>query len=297
MFKRGTERRTKTQIGEHLDFTGAIYWRPARPAPHRPHRRQGPRRRLRVDSRACGRMHDHVPSFPVAETEKLRGDILTAIQEDRDDTRPDRRRSSARRRIPGRPSVRLAVAGHRGVDRGDRAATTWQRFMRLTSVPAAPCWSSSVASTPTGCATRSRLLSGDGRRPAEELPRERKRPVRGAAADRRSAGTRRRRARRAHHGRQGAGRRRHRLSRAAASRRRLLCRRRDEHDPRQLRHGWPARAASSARRRAWPTTRTRRSVPAWVRARSWSAPACIRTTSTSRSSARSRRCGACNASR
>ncbi len=84
MLKRGTEKRTKTQIGEHLDFTGALLSAGAT--------------RHTVSIGAKARAADFestlellgecatLPSFPVPEAEKLRGDILTAIGEDRDDT-------------------------------------------------------------------------------------------------------------------------------------------------------------------------------------------------------------------
>ena len=85
MLKRGTETRSKMQIGEHLDFTGALL--------------AGGSTRHTAYAGAKSRAADFestlallgecamTPTFPVAEVEKLRGDILTAIQEDRDDTR------------------------------------------------------------------------------------------------------------------------------------------------------------------------------------------------------------------
>ena len=85
MLKRGTEKRSKAQIGEHLDFTGALL--------------SGGATRHVAQLGAKARAEDFlsilelltecatIPSFPEAETEKLRGDILTAIREDRDDTR------------------------------------------------------------------------------------------------------------------------------------------------------------------------------------------------------------------
>jgi len=85
MLKRGTAHRSKTQIGEHLDFTGALL--SASASRHT----AGIGAKARADDfeatlelmSECARE----PSFPVAEVEKLRGDILTAIQEDQDDTR------------------------------------------------------------------------------------------------------------------------------------------------------------------------------------------------------------------
>ena len=84
MLKRGTEQRSKNQIGEHLDFTGSLL--------------SGSAGRHTAGVGAKARAPDFesmlalvaecamTPSFPVEEVEKLRGDILTAIQEDRDDT-------------------------------------------------------------------------------------------------------------------------------------------------------------------------------------------------------------------
>ncbi len=85
MLKRGTEQRSKAQIGEHLDFTGALL--------------SAGSSRHTADIGAKAREADFestlgllaecaiMPSFPGAEVEKLRGDLLTAIREDRDDTR------------------------------------------------------------------------------------------------------------------------------------------------------------------------------------------------------------------
>lgn len=85
MLKRGTELRSKTQIGEHLDFTGALL--------------SGSAARHTASVAAKARAADFesmlellaecvkTPTFPVAEVEKLRGDLLTAIREDQDDTR------------------------------------------------------------------------------------------------------------------------------------------------------------------------------------------------------------------
>ncbi|MGD8331126.1 MAG: pitrilysin family protein [Acidobacteriota bacterium] len=85
MLKRGTEQRSKTQIGEHLDFTGALL--------------SGSAARHTASVGAKARVADFestlellaecvmTPTFPVPEVEKLRGDLLTAIREDRDDTR------------------------------------------------------------------------------------------------------------------------------------------------------------------------------------------------------------------
>jgi zinc protease len=85
MLKRGTARRSKAQIGEHLDFTGALLY--------------GSASRHTASVAAKARAGDFettlelvaecamTPTFPVAEVEKLRGDLLTAVQEDRDDTR------------------------------------------------------------------------------------------------------------------------------------------------------------------------------------------------------------------
>lgn len=84
MLQRGTEKRTKTQIGEHLDFTGALLSAGAT------------RHTASIGAKARADDFESTlellgecatsPSFPVPEAEKLRGDILTAIREDRDDT-------------------------------------------------------------------------------------------------------------------------------------------------------------------------------------------------------------------
>ena len=84
MLKRGTGQRSKIQIGEHLDFTGSLL--------------AGGATRHTASVGAKARAADFesmlelvgecamMPSFPAEEVEKLRGDILTAIQEDFDDT-------------------------------------------------------------------------------------------------------------------------------------------------------------------------------------------------------------------
>lgn len=85
MLKRGTEKRTKLQIGEHLDFTGALL--ASGSTRHTAY--VGAKSRV-VDFESTLNLLGECatsPSFPVSETEKLRGDILTAIREDRDDTR------------------------------------------------------------------------------------------------------------------------------------------------------------------------------------------------------------------
>lgn len=85
MLKRGTERRSKAQIGEHLDFTGALLSAGAT------------RHTASIGAKARTADFESVldllaecamaPTFPANEVEKLRGDILTAIREDQDDTR------------------------------------------------------------------------------------------------------------------------------------------------------------------------------------------------------------------
>ena len=85
MLKRGTEKRTKFQIGEHLDFTGALLGSGS--TRHTAY--VGAKSRV-VDFKSTLELLGECAasaSFPVSEIEKLRGDILTAIQEDRDDTR------------------------------------------------------------------------------------------------------------------------------------------------------------------------------------------------------------------
>lgn len=85
MLKRGTGRRSKEEIGETLDFTGALLagaatWHTAG---------VGAKSRAADFAEILELVAECVmmPSFPVPEVEKLRGDIITAIQEDRDDTR------------------------------------------------------------------------------------------------------------------------------------------------------------------------------------------------------------------
>jgi len=85
MLKRGTEQRSKSQIGEQLDFTGALL--------------SGSAGRHTASVGAKARAADFesilellaecvmTPTFPIAEVEKLRGDLLTAVREDQDDTR------------------------------------------------------------------------------------------------------------------------------------------------------------------------------------------------------------------
>lgn len=84
MLKRGTEERSKTQIGEHLDFIGALLSGGA--ARHTAS--VGAKARAADFESMLGLVGEcaMTPSFPVEEVEKLRGDILTAIKEDRDDT-------------------------------------------------------------------------------------------------------------------------------------------------------------------------------------------------------------------
>jgi zinc protease len=85
MLKRGSERRNKQQIGELLDFTGAML------SGHADRHTGGVAAKARAaDFEAMlGLVAEcaQLPSFPRPEVEKLRGDILTSIQEDRDDTR------------------------------------------------------------------------------------------------------------------------------------------------------------------------------------------------------------------
>jgi len=84
MLKRGTQKHSKKEIGEILDFTGALLSASAS------------RHTASIGAKAraadLASILDLVaecataPTFPIDEVEKLRGDILTAIQEDRDDT-------------------------------------------------------------------------------------------------------------------------------------------------------------------------------------------------------------------
>jgi zinc protease len=85
MLKRGTEKRSKAQIGEHLDFTGALL--SAGATRHTAH--VGAKARAADFESTLELVAEcaTVPSFPVEEVEKLRGDIVTAIREDADDTR------------------------------------------------------------------------------------------------------------------------------------------------------------------------------------------------------------------
>ncbi len=85
MLKRGTERRSKTEIGEQLDFTGALL--AAGSSRHTSHVGAKARAADFESTLELAAECTMIPVFPEAETEKLRGDILTAIQEDRDDTR------------------------------------------------------------------------------------------------------------------------------------------------------------------------------------------------------------------
>ena len=85
MLKRGTQQRSKEEIGEVLDFTGALLSGAAT------------RHTAGVGAKSRAADFDEIftlvaecvtmPSFPVPEVEKLRGDFITSIQEDRDDTR------------------------------------------------------------------------------------------------------------------------------------------------------------------------------------------------------------------
>jgi zinc protease len=85
MLKRGTERRSKHEIGEVLDFTGGHLGSNAG------------RHTAGVGAKARSADFEQmmelvaecalVPSFPAAEVEKYRGDLVTAIREDYDDTR------------------------------------------------------------------------------------------------------------------------------------------------------------------------------------------------------------------
>jgi len=85
MLKRGTDLRSKAQIGEHLDFTGALLSGGA--TRHTAH--VGAKARAADFESTLELMAEcaTLPSFPVEEVEKLRGDIVTAIREDADDTR------------------------------------------------------------------------------------------------------------------------------------------------------------------------------------------------------------------
>lgn len=85
MLKRGTEERSKAQIGEHLDFTGALL-----SAGATRHTASIAAKARAADFAALlGLLGECAmkPTFPVNEIEKLRGDIVTAIREDQDDTR------------------------------------------------------------------------------------------------------------------------------------------------------------------------------------------------------------------
>jgi zinc protease len=85
MLKRGTERRSKQEIGEVLDFTGGHLGSSAG------------RHTAGVGAKARSADFEQLlelvaecaskPSFPAGEVEKMRGDLLTAIREDDDDTR------------------------------------------------------------------------------------------------------------------------------------------------------------------------------------------------------------------
>jgi zinc protease len=85
MLKRGTARRSKQEIGEILDFTGGHLGSSAG------------RHTAGIGAKARSADFDPmmelvaectlVPSFPPAEVEKYRGDLITAIREDKDDTR------------------------------------------------------------------------------------------------------------------------------------------------------------------------------------------------------------------
>lgn len=85
MLKRGTEERSKAQIGEHLDFTGALLSTGAT----RHTASLAAKARAADFESLLGLLAEcaMTPTFPVSEVEKLRGDILTAIHEDQDDTR------------------------------------------------------------------------------------------------------------------------------------------------------------------------------------------------------------------
>ncbi len=85
MLKRGTAKRSKAEIGELLDFTGALLSAGA----SRHTAGVGTKSRAADFTHMIELLAECVitPAFPVAETEKLRGDILTAIYEDADDTR------------------------------------------------------------------------------------------------------------------------------------------------------------------------------------------------------------------
>ncbi len=84
MLKRGTEKRSKAQIGEHLDVTGALMSAGA----SRHTASIGAKARAADFESTLELLRECAtsPSFPAPEVEKLRGDILTAIREDRDDT-------------------------------------------------------------------------------------------------------------------------------------------------------------------------------------------------------------------
>lgn len=85
MLKRGTEARSKTEIGELLDFTGALL--SAGSARHTANLGAKARADDFESILALAAECAMTPSFPVVEVEKLRGDIVTAIHEDLDDTR------------------------------------------------------------------------------------------------------------------------------------------------------------------------------------------------------------------
>ena len=85
MLKRGTKRRSKQEIGEILDFTGSHLGSSA----GRHTAGVGAKARSADLEQMMELVAECVltPSFPTAEVERMRGNLLTAIREDKDDTR------------------------------------------------------------------------------------------------------------------------------------------------------------------------------------------------------------------
>ena len=85
MLKRGTERRSKQEIGEILDFTGSHLGSSA----GRHTAGVGAKARSADFEQMMELVAECVltPSFPTAEVERMRGNLLTALREDEDDTR------------------------------------------------------------------------------------------------------------------------------------------------------------------------------------------------------------------
>jgi zinc protease len=85
MLKRGTTRRSKQEIGEVLDFTGSHLGSSAgrHTAGIGAKSRSADFEQMMELVAECAL----TPSFPTAEVERMRGNLLTAIREDEDDTR------------------------------------------------------------------------------------------------------------------------------------------------------------------------------------------------------------------